>query len=442
MRTRSHRIRVMTTKNNFLRTVNYTMKIFKITAISLLVSVLLIFFGCDTVRESSVSGGVLTGNGESAESVVEVSQETREDYISRINKYYTKYFVQKLDDNMLKYFSIIYSNAENFQADVDFGTEIQSKDLDIMMYLLNYDCPELIHTAGEYIPKYVDEEHTRVSGVKLVFIMNREQRDSAQKKLDVFMEDLIKKIGSKADLEREKYVYDYLFNNTVYDDKDTYSGSIYGTIINHKARCEGLCKSFMWCMRNLGNKCLCVSGTPKWENDSEFSSHSWNIVQIKNKFYHLDITIDNMNTDEPGKNPPTYGFFNVSDKEALESRSIDDVYVNLGIPECNDESINYHKMNGLYVNKTDDIKTPFTNILLKNFKNGILDNLSVKFESSENYDELAEKIDDIISDFLRSNTETNYHYKIYYNDLTRTIILHAAPSESSGSSESSDLSDV
>lgn len=408
------------------------MKIFKKTAIFLL-SAAVLLCGCtasktendepkttDAVQESVTS----EDNTEESE-VSEVSIETREDFIARIAEYDSKYFVKKLDDNMLKYFSIMYSNVANFNNDIDFGTQLKATDLDNMMYLLNYDCPELIHLTGDYMPKYVDEEYKIVSGVRLTFVMDKEFYNKANKELNDFMTELKEQVKDKNEFQRELYIYDYLFNNTVYNEDEAYSGSIYGTIINHKGRCEGLCKSFMWCMRKLDNECICISGAPNWENTSTYANHSWNIVKIDGSYYHLDITVDNMNMKEGDHNPPTYGFFNVSDDFVLKTRSIEKVYTDLGVPKCTDEKRNYHIFNSLLVKKTDDPKTAFFNVLKRHFKNNKLDNITVKFEDKENYNAVTQSAEDYLKEFFQQFSDiTSYTYTTYYNELSNTIVIY------------------
>lgn len=409
------------------------MKIFKKTA-TLILAAAVLLCGCsitndkeeipettDTVQES-VSSEISAP--ESTESVPPAPKETREDFIARINDYDSKYFVKKLNDNLLKYFSIIYLNVVNFNNDIDFGTKIKASDLDNMMYLLNYDCPELIHLTGDYMPKYVDEEQQTVSGVRLWFIMDKEFYNTAVKQLDDFITDLQEKVKDQNELQRELYIYDYLFNNTIYNETELYSGSIYGTIINHKGRCEGLCKSFMWCMRKLGNECLCVSGMPKWETTSVYSSHSWNIVKIDSEYYHLDITVDNMNAAEGEHNPPTYGFFNVTDSFVLESRTIEKTYTDLGIPACTDESKNYHIRKGLIIRKTDDIKTAFFNMLRRKFKENSFDNITIKFDDTENYNNVVQNINEYLKEFFAKYSITGYTYTTYCNQLSRTMVLY------------------
>ena len=76
-----------------------------------------------------------------------------------------KYFVQELDEKLYKCFIKMYCSVMYFEDGVHFAEDISSESLDTMMFLLNYDCPELIQLNGDYSPIYVDEECKKVSGV-------------------------------------------------------------------------------------------------------------------------------------------------------------------------------------------------------------------------------------------------------------------------------------
>ncbi len=408
-----------------------------------LLSSVFLFSGCDDhidfSEESEISVSNVTESSDT-KIIYEVSKEipwdTREESIERIDDYDTKYFIPKLDDNRLRYFAHIYSKVKEFSDDINFGTEIKSSDLDIMMYLLNYDCPELIQISGDYIPKYADEEQKYVTGVRLSYIMEKDAYKNAFHLIDQFMSNLKTAVSDKGEAEIERYVYDSLFENTVYDETDTYSGSIYGALINHKARCEGLCKSFMYCMRNFNIECLCVSGTPLWDSESVYTKHSWNIVKINGQYYHIDITADNIKTSPDDKNPPTYGYYNVSDQFISNTHQIDKVYIDIGLPECNDDEGSYHKVNGLYISETENLKTTVMNMMSEHFIDGIIDNVSIKFESKENYDSFVENMETYIKEFLLANTSVSYRYSTYSNEPSQTVIIYIGPSEQSSNADS------
>lgn len=377
------------------------------------------------------------------ESSVSIYVETRADYIARIDGYERKYYVRKLSDHQLKYFSIIYDQVKNFQTNIDFGANIQADDLDLLLYLLNYDCPELIQINGDYAPKYVNEAHTIVSGVVLSASMDSEFYTAAVHKLNSTAQSIEKKLEDKTDAEREKFVYDYIFNNTVYNEVSSHAGSVYGVLVEHKGRCEGMSKAFMWMMNRLGYECICVVGKPLWQNESVFDTHCWNIVRLDDQYYHVDITADNINLTAPNNNPPTYGFYNVCDDFIYTSRTPEKIFDEMGIPECTDNTKDYHKRHRLYIPKKEteqEVKTAFYQILTDRTVNDEIHNIPIKLEDKDNYDALVEKYNQYLHDYLIEHYTEPYEYTVFSNNISQTVIVNAVlqnpPPEPSSSSDS------
>lgn len=339
-----------------------------------------------------------------------------------------KYFVNELNEPMLKNFTSAYDAVSNFERSVTFENPINSDELDTIMFLLNYDCPELIQISGDYFPEYSDFEQDVVSGVGFSYIMDKKQYKKATRQLDSFFAKLKKNTASMTELEKEKYVYDYIFNNCVYNETDTMSGSVYGALIKRKGRCEAICKSFMWCMSEVGIECMCVSGEQNWNTESLYSSHSWNIVKINGEYYHLDLTVDSIPLENDEKRPPNYGFFNVDDDYISEGREIYDLFTSLGVPKCNSLKYNYHIMNGLYVDGETDTEQNFNSILSEHFDNG-LDNISIKFKNTSDFEFITENCDNLIINFLNSVSTEPFDYQYYYYDFSNTITIYAEKSE-------------
>ncbi len=340
-----------------------------------------------------------------------------------------KYFVRQLDEKMLDCFVQMYDAVQHFDTTARFTETIPSDDLDTLMFLLNYDCPELIQLNGDYSPIYTDETEENVLGVYFTYNMKENDFHDRMEELQLFFENLKADIGDADELEKEKYVYDMIFRECVYDDENAYSGTVWGTLINHIGRCEGICKSFMWCMRELGTECLCVSGIPKWETDAVYSGHSWNIVRISGEYYQLDLTIDNIKERFSDENHANYGFFNVNDEFNDKTHEMYAFYKNIGVPSCDSEEMNYHKMNGLYVFADQDIEEQVKNILENNFSQGIIDHISVKFESVAALNNADAHIDDWIKEFFEEKGLSVCESNSESDRVCQTITVYAEGSE-------------
>ena len=94
------------------------------------------------------------------------------------------------------------------------------------------------------------------------------------------------KTQNMTDLEKIKYVYEWIGENTVYDDLFTYTSknqSIYNVFIKGNAVCAGFAKASQVIFQNIGIESIIVSGQTS-------GPHMWNIIKYKDKYYYYDST--------------------------------------------------------------------------------------------------------------------------------------------------------
>lgn len=368
---------------------------------------------------------------ESSENFSQISDEESSgmsgDYISEIYKLEEKYFVSKLSEGELKAFASLYHTALNFENDAVFDEPLPGESVDRLMWYLNYDCPELIHLKGDYYPEQSKTDSNLITGVMLYYNMNNSEYDECMKKLQDYFADLKKETAEMGDFEKEKYVFDKIFSECTFDDYYEKAGSAYGALIEHRGRCEGISKSFTWCMHELGIECLTVAGTPFWENTGAYPSHSWNIVKIDGHYYHTDIAADSMKSSEDSFAIPLYGFFNMDDKLMSKSRSIHSYFTDVGVPECDSLEYNYHVMNGLYISEKDDAEARFKEILGSSYTPGEINTISIRFESKDDYNDFAANGCSRFEEFESEAGREPCKSTIYYNDAQITAALYTTP---------------
>lgn len=93
--------------------------------------------------------------------------------------------------------------------------------------------------------------------------------------------------------DKVKYVHDYIINTTSYDEDSTLNnGNIYGTLVNHKAVCEGYAETIKYLLDKLDIPCVIVYGDGLKEDGSK-EYHSWNYVRMDDgNWYAIDATWD------------------------------------------------------------------------------------------------------------------------------------------------------
>ena len=108
--------------------------------------------------------------------------------------------------------------------------------------------------------------------------------------------------------EKEKAIYDWQFGwthfpsdslNPIDSSADNYTP--YGVIKSHSAICVGNATTFKLFMDALDIPCQIIHSTDNGE-------HAWDIVQIEDEWYHVDLTFDTSSSSRP-----SYSYFNVPD---------------------------------------------------------------------------------------------------------------------------------
>ncbi len=120
----------------------------------------------------------------------------------------------------------------------------------------------------------------------------KETVKSAIKKVNSIEKDIVSK-ASGNDLDKIKYVHDYLLDNFEYD--STFSNSciynVYGGFVNNLTVCEGYAKAFKAIMDEFDIPCVVICGMAENSN-GQIENHAWDYVKIDDKWYSIDCTWD------------------------------------------------------------------------------------------------------------------------------------------------------
>lgn len=206
---------------------------------------------------------------------------------------------------------------------------------------------------------------------------NENQYDEMSKRLDDKADEILSGIPYGADdFETALYIHDYIVENCVYEiDEEGYNATAYGCIVEGKAHCEGYAKAFGYLSRKAGLECVTVTGiTDEGEN------HAWNQIEISGKWYNLDVTWDD--ADSEAYNLHIY--FLCSDDEFGDTHFADNMFFEA--LTCKENSDNYYIRNDLYVNDKKDGER----ILEREIKQQS-DFVELKFADKKRYDDFVEE---------------------------------------------------
>lgn len=171
-----------------------------------------------------------------------------------------------------------------------------------------YDMNEL--KTSEEVSKFITEEFYRgvssrffikqwttyyITGkVKVEYLRSPEESKKMIEQTDAKVEEILSKIikPNYNDFDKVKAVHDYLVLNVEYDldvynniNKDPMSYTIYGTVFNGIATCDGYARTVKSMLSKLGIESHYVTGYV--ENGGY---HAWNLVKVDNPYYYLDAT--------------------------------------------------------------------------------------------------------------------------------------------------------
>lgn len=184
---------------------------------------------------------------------------------------------------------------------------------------------------------------------------DREKIKQQKIKIDNLATNFLNTISSNTtEIEKERLIHDFVLKTITYAqqesnlelEKTNYLRiyDLYGALANGKAVCEGYAKLFQYLCYQIGINSTFVLG------ESENENHSWNTVQIDNKWYHVDTTWDDGSVD----NIPLYSYFNLTTAQISQTHLIDKTEVN--VPTANSTTHSFANTYGVSFSETTNPK--------------------------------------------------------------------------------------
>lgn len=156
--------------------------------------------------------------------------------------------------------------------------------------------PELISYAY-YSYRY--KENSDYIEIFPIYAINNQLEEEINTLLIERKIDKIKKATKNmSDLEKIKYVYEWIGDNAYYDKLLTGSSknqSIYNVFVKGNAVCAGFAKTSQVIFQNIGIESMIITGYST-------GSHMWNVIKYKGKYYYYDSTYAASIRDKTNKN--------------------------------------------------------------------------------------------------------------------------------------------
>ncbi len=170
--------------------------------------------------------------------------------------------------------------------------------------------------------------------------------------------------------QKELAFYNYLIKHCKYDHKhagnckcndttrdvsieESSCHTAYGALVEGKPVCSGYARAMTLLLACEGINSKLVFG------QSQGEYHNWNLIELDDKWYHLDVTWDDVE-----KKTCYYSYLNITDKMMAKTHA----WTITMYPEANGKKYNYYRYNKNYFNKKKSFKNRLKKELIQKNK--------------------------------------------------------------------------
>ena len=206
-----------------------------------------------------------------------------------------------------------------------------------------------------------------------------EKAEKMERVLDEAMRQLHNRMD---DFQKELVLHDWLAKRCEYSESGSASYTAYGALVNGKAVCEGYSKAMLLLLNRAGISGFLMTG--RAVTNGVAGGHMWNIVTINGENYHLDVT---WNVPKSAERIIQHAYFNLTDEQISEDHSDFDTKQS----DCTSLKENYYSRMGTLFDSYDELAEKLPDVV-----SGILSDGNNVFEfrlsSRESYDEAVTKL--------------------------------------------------
>lgn len=237
------------------------------------------------------------------------------------NEYQNKYLYSQLGENGKIIYEKLYENKENLKTGTytiqfgntfydilsqENGSDKLQEEYQTAIEAFTYDNPDVFYI--DVTKMYINiETIQKIFSTKYNVYINsakdptylldgftsKEQIDQCESQVIAVKNQILNQIAGKNDIEKMRYIHDYLVDTIEYDqkfgEKNIYN--IYGALVSKTCVCEGYAKASQYLLNEAGLENIIITGTAT-NSDGKTENHAWNYVNIDEKWYAIDTTWD------------------------------------------------------------------------------------------------------------------------------------------------------
>lgn len=264
-----------------------------------------------------------------------------------------RYYYNQLSQEEKKAYSALYKGIIALDKEITVSIKnATAETVGTLFHAMSHDNPNIYYFNQTCLNYTLYRNEIRLMPQ---YFCKKEEIATYNQRIQDCVNKIVSELGLQqcTDLEKVKRVHDYLVKHVSYDEEALHTNkiprliaahSIIGVFARQRAVCEGIAKATKILLNTANVACIVVSGEASVNNPGR---HSWNVVRIDGKPYHLDVTWD-LNRSRNGF--INYDYFNVPDC-AISKDHFD--YV---APRCTSWDANYLHARGLVFSNTRQIK--------------------------------------------------------------------------------------
>lgn len=224
------------------------------------------------------------------------------------------------------------------QPSVEVGSSTTDDDVYMAIRQVMRDNPDIFWFSHQW--RYSQSEAI----VRFRYTIDKERSAKIKKQIEDVVDNDFKLDYVRTLLAREQvmYVYKWIALYCNYDIHSAHNQTIHSVFVHRHSVCTGIAKTAQYLLNLLGVESRLVFG--KMNNSEEESRHCWLVVNIEDKWYHLDPTFALPETEhllrqcgeEPiqGQDFLFYNFFCVDTATIKKTRTIEEENL---LPKCNEQ---------------------------------------------------------------------------------------------------------
>lgn len=223
--------------------------------------------------------------------------------------------------------------------------KLSMEELSIVFTLLRLDHPEVF-----WLSDFKCRFYQQADSFEFIpgYLFKKKQIKFHRDAMNSRIERLCREASGKTDVEKLQYVHDFICSSITYDKlKRQYAHEIIGPLGQGVGVCEGIAKAVKVLCDRLSVWCIVAMSDNNPEKGIKYR-HTWNIIRLNGKYYHLDATFDNTLGKENGIR---YDYFNLCDKAVYRDHE-PSIWK---VPECSDNTAFWYRDKKLSFTKAEDV---------------------------------------------------------------------------------------